>query len=171
MELTQLLYFKAIAESNNMSLAAEKLHISQPALSTALKKLEEELNVRLFERNKNKITLNDSGKIALTYAESILNKADEMKNTFRQYIQENRLLSLGFCDPGPMRFSVPLFQKAYQDVDVTSGVLENEENIANLLLSHKYDAVISLTQTESDEITSTPFAKETLLLSVPEGHN
>ena len=52
MELTQLLQFKTIAECKTMTQAAKKLHISQPALSTGLKKLEEELGVQLFERKK-----------------------------------------------------------------------------------------------------------------------
>ena len=52
MELTQLLQFKTIAECKTMTLAAEHLHISQPALSMSLKKLEEELGTPLFERKK-----------------------------------------------------------------------------------------------------------------------
>ena len=63
MELKQLRYFLVISECENMSEAAEKLHISQPALSLAVKKLEEELEVSLFKRTKNSIALNDNGKL------------------------------------------------------------------------------------------------------------
>lgn len=52
MELTTLLYFKTIAECDTLTHAAEILHISQPALSTALRKLEDELGVQFFERRK-----------------------------------------------------------------------------------------------------------------------
>ena len=113
MELTQLLQFKTIAECKTMTQAAKKLHISQPALSTGLKKLEEELGVQLFERKKNNIILNKAGEIALDYASSILNKAEELKNTFRQFAKENNIINLGFCDPGPMRFSAPILQKKH----------------------------------------------------------
>ena len=58
MELTQLIQFKAIAENNSISIASKKLHISQPALSTSLKKLETELEIQLFDHTKNKIILN-----------------------------------------------------------------------------------------------------------------
>lgn len=61
MELTQLLQFKTIAESKTMREAAERLHISQPALSSSLKNLETELGVRLFERQKNHLILNQPG--------------------------------------------------------------------------------------------------------------
>lgn len=170
MELKQLRYFKTIAECNNMSEAAEKIHISQPALSTAIKKLETELGVLLFDRTKNKISLNKAGHTALAYAETILSKTDEMKNTFNRTVRENNFLSLGFCDPGPMRFSVPLFQKAYPNISITSELLENESNLDALLLSYKYDAIISIKKPVNKDIITVPFVKEELMLSVPANH-
>ena len=170
MELTQLRYFKMAAECNNLSEAAEKLHISQPALSLAVKKLEEELGIPLFERSKNKLCLNGAGRLALTYAETILSKTDEMKSTFYQFIRRDNILSLGFCDPGPMRFSVPQLQKANPDINITSALLPDESNLETLLLAHKYDAVISLRQPQNENIVTVPFAAEELMLSVPAGH-
>lgn len=89
MELDQLWQFKILAESKTMTEAAERLHISQPALSFSLKKLEEELGVQLFEHRKNRIILNPAGKLALEHADAILDRAEEMKNAFR-----SRLLSV-----------------------------------------------------------------------------
>lgn len=166
MELTQLLQFKTIAECKTMTEAAERLHISQPALSSGLKKLEEELGVQLFERKKNKISLNKAGETAFTYACAILGQAEEMKNAFRQYAKENNILSLGYCDPGPMRFSVPLLQKAYPDINISAEILADNANALNDLLARKYDAVISLKKLEHQDIISVPFAKEELMLSV-----
>ncbi len=170
MELTQLRYFKTAAECNNFSEAAERLHVSQPALSLSVKKLEEELGVPLFERSKNKICLNDAGRLALTYAEAILAKADEMKNTFYQFIRRDNVLLLGFCDPGPMRFSVPLLQKHHPNIDITSALLPDENNLETLLLTHQYDAVISIKKPQNENIITIPFAEEELMLSVPAGH-
>ena len=166
MELTQLLQFKTITECKTMTEAAERLHISQPALSSGLKKLEEELGVQLFERKKNKISLNKAGEMAFTYACAILGQAEEMKNTFRQYAKENNVLSLGYCDPGPMRFSVPLLQKAYPDINISAEILADDTNALNNLLARKYDAVITLNELEHQDIISVPFAKEELMLSV-----
>ena len=50
MDITQLQYFKVIAETGSLTKAAETLHVSQPAMSAMLKKFEEELNVELFDR-------------------------------------------------------------------------------------------------------------------------
>lgn len=170
MELTQLRYFKITADCENMTEAAEKLHISQPALSTAVKKLENELNIMLFERIKNKIHLTDKGRIALMYAESIIQKADEMKDTFTKFSQEKNSLSLGFCDPGPMRFSIPSFQKIYSNLNITSELLKTENNLENLLISEQYDAIITLKKPQCPDIVTIPFAKEELMLSVPTTH-
>ncbi|MCM1323530.1 MAG: LysR family transcriptional regulator [Acetobacter sp.] len=166
MELTQLLQFKTIAECKTMTEAAERLHISQPALSFSLKKLEYELGTQLFERAKNKIILNKAGEMAFTYACAILGQAEEMKNAFRQYTKENNVLSLGFCDAGPMRFSLPLLQKTYSDLNLSAEIMSDDTGALNDLLSKKYDAVISLEKLEHQDVISIPFAKEALMLSV-----
>lgn len=166
MELTQLFYFKTVAENNNMSVAAEKLHVSQPALSVAIKKLENELGTTLFKRNKNKIFLNSAGKTALTYAEEILGKVEEMKKA----LEASSGISLGFCDPGPMRFFMPLIQKAYPDKEIAFEVFEETQNPSDLLLSRKYSAIVTLNKLNHPDMISIPFAKESLLLSVPKNH-
>ena len=168
MELTQLFQFKVIAESKTMTEAAERLHISQPALSSSLKKLETELGVQLFERRKNKLFLNKAGETALTYACAVLKQAEEMKNAFRQYSRKDSL-ALGFCDAGPMRLSVPLLQKAYPELNISSEIPADDSHISSGLLSRKYDAVILLEQLKHPDIVSIPFAKEELMLSVPSG--
>jgi DNA-binding transcriptional LysR family regulator len=61
LELTYLYYFKVIAEKENMSRAAETLHVSQPALSKTISKLESSLGVTLFERKKGRISLSPIG--------------------------------------------------------------------------------------------------------------
>lgn len=169
MELTQLLQFKTIAECKTMTEAAERLHVSQPALSVGLKKLEEELGVQLFERQKNRIVLNKAGELALTHAGAVLGRAEEMKNAFRQYVEKNNAVFLGFCDPGPMRFSVPLLQQAYPNLNLSAEVVLDDGYMLSDLLSKKYDAVISLKKLEHKEVVSIPFAKESLMLSIPEG--
>lgn len=167
MELNQLSQFKAIAECKTMTAAAEKLHISQPALSVGLKKLEEELGISLFERKKNNISLNKAGEMAFTYACAILGQVEEMKNAFRQYSKENNVINLGFCDPGPMRFSAPLLQKNLFHTTLSSEIVDDKVELFNNLLNRKYDAIISLEKQEHPEIETIPFAKEQLMLSVP----
>ena len=67
-ELYQLEQLLAVAKCGTLSNAAEQLHISQPALSRSMQRLENEIQVPLFIRRKNKIELNENGKLAVEYA-------------------------------------------------------------------------------------------------------
>ena len=73
MELTQLQYFRTVARIQNITRAAKALHISQPALSRAISRLEEELDASLFERSGNRITLSPSGVAFLNRVDQIFN--------------------------------------------------------------------------------------------------
>jgi DNA-binding transcriptional LysR family regulator len=83
MELYQLRGFVAIAEVGQLTRAAEKLHISQPALSAQLKALEDELELTLFERTSNGMELTTAGKQMLEEAEKILSAAQALHNGAR----------------------------------------------------------------------------------------
>lgn len=76
MDLKQLEYFVTTVNEGNISKAAQRLHVSQPPLSTQLKLLEEELGVILFDRGARSIRLTDAGKIFFDRAAAILNMAD-----------------------------------------------------------------------------------------------
>ena len=83
MELYQLRSFVAITEVGQLTRAAEKLHISQPALSAQLKALEDELELTLFERTSNGMELTAAGKQMLGQAEKILSAAQALHNEAR----------------------------------------------------------------------------------------
>lgn len=79
MELLQMKYFRIIAETENISKAAEQLYIAQPSLSMTLKRLEDELGVPLFDRNGKKIALNKAGGIFLKYCDEIFTSIDNAR--------------------------------------------------------------------------------------------
>ena len=83
MELYQLRTFVAIAEAGQLTRAAEKLHLSQPALSAQLKALEETLELQLFERTPAGMILTASGKRILASAGNVLSAAQELQNEAR----------------------------------------------------------------------------------------
>jgi len=83
MELYQLRSFATIAETGQLTRAAEKLHVSQPALSAQLKALEEELEFTLFERTPNGMVLTAAGKRLLAGAEHVLAAAQTLQNDAR----------------------------------------------------------------------------------------
>jgi DNA-binding transcriptional LysR family regulator len=83
LELYQLRSFVAVAELGHLTRAAEKLHISQPALSAQIKALEEELDVELFERRPNGMVLTPAGRRLVADAERLLAAAQALRNEAR----------------------------------------------------------------------------------------
>jgi DNA-binding transcriptional LysR family regulator len=79
MDLNQLRTFAAVAEFGNLTRAAERLHLSQPAVSGQLKALEAELGLRLFERSRSGMVLTSAGRELLADAQRVLATAEELK--------------------------------------------------------------------------------------------
>lgn len=84
MKMTQLLYFKTVAETGKISAAAKKLYVTAPAVSIAVANLEKELGVELFTRCSNRVTLNEQGKTYLQYVNQIFDELDLAKQTVQE---------------------------------------------------------------------------------------
>lgn len=78
-----LRYFWIVAHEGGLTRAAEKLHLSQSALSVQIQKLEHQVGHRLFERERRKLSLTEAGKIALDYADTIFKTGGELQNVLR----------------------------------------------------------------------------------------
>src|SRR5690242_10594314 len=77
MELRHLRYFVAVAEEENVSRAALRLHVSQPGLSRQIRDLEEELRLSLFERDAKSLRLTETGRVFLEEARAVLRRVDD----------------------------------------------------------------------------------------------
>ncbi|MDP8821882.1 LysR family transcriptional regulator [Serratia marcescens] len=96
MELRHLRYFIAVAEEQNFSRAAERLHISQPPLSRQIQQLEASLGVRLFKRGSRPLVLTAAGRFLYGHALQFLAQSLELKTMTQRVGQVERPLSLGF---------------------------------------------------------------------------
>lgn len=85
MDIKKLKYFVTIVEEGNISAAAKKLHISQPPLSSQIKLLEEELNLKLMERGPRNITLTRAGKLLYKRAKNIIDLANTTKKGITRF--------------------------------------------------------------------------------------
>lgn len=83
MTLTELKYIVAVAREKHFGRAAESCHVSQPTLSVAIKKLEEELEVKLFERSANEVSVTALGEKIIRQAQSVLEQAAAIKEMAR----------------------------------------------------------------------------------------
>lgn len=141
MELTQLIQFKVIAECNNMSKAAQLLHISQPALSSCIKKLEAELGTALFEHKKNKIILNTQGYIVLQHVNRILVELDEMKNNLNKEMVFSTIY-VGSIARSHIRYIDPLITDYFSSIHIVPNIISANAETGHLL-NHEYDLVFS----------------------------
>lgn len=167
MDITQLQYFKLIAETGSLTKAAGILHISQPAMSAMLKKFEEELGAELFDRSANRIHLNKTGEIALIHVNTILRNIEQMRADVKSASQENLTLSVAFCDPGVRWFCVPRFSLAHPEVILKDDLYEGTE-ASKLLKERVYDLVVTPEKVQDSSVKSIPFLKDQVFLSVPE---
>ena len=168
-ELYQLEQLLAFAEYGTLSHAAEHLHISQPALSRSMQRLEAELQVTLFTRQKNKIELNESGRMAVDYARKIMEQAQDMIGRIQAFDRSQRTILVGSCAPAPLWEIPPLLSDLYPDRTISSEIRENE-----LLLQGLRDGVYQLIilpyPAEGSGIACVRYGEEHLYFSLPPAH-
>lgn len=90
MEFRQLAYFVEVARLNNLTRAAERLKVAQPALSQQIRNLERELGVRLFNRSARGVALTEVGKIFFIGAEKTLAEAERAKDSAKGFNNQLR---------------------------------------------------------------------------------
>jgi DNA-binding transcriptional LysR family regulator len=113
-ELRHLRYFVAVAETENVSRAALKLHVSQPALSRQIRDLEDEIGFSLLERTAKSVRLTDAGRAFLDNARALLQNADEAVTKARAVARaEPSELHVGYS-PTPTAEIAPKILRAFQ---------------------------------------------------------
>lgn len=136
MELRHLRYFVAVAETENVSRAALKLHVSQPALSRQIRDLEEELGLSLLERTAKSVQLTETGRVFLVESRAVLQRAAEAVSAAKAVaVSEHGELHIGYAPTLTARMLPPAlraFQAAMPSVRVLLHDLSTEEMLAGL---------------------------------------
>ncbi|MES9942938.1 MAG: LysR family transcriptional regulator [Candidatus Thiodiazotropha sp. 6PLUC1] len=104
MNLKQLSYFKAVVDQGGFSAAARHLHIAQPAISIAIRKLESELDLTLLQRSERQITVTTEGEVLLGHAERLLQQAN---------VAELEMSELKGLKKGEVRIGIPSMLGSY----------------------------------------------------------
>src|ERR1700742_1756234 len=136
MELRHLRYFVAVAEEENVTRAAAKLRVAQPAVSRQIHDLEEELGLALFERTAKSLHLTDAGKVFLDEARAVLARADEAMKAVRAVAGGERgELRVGYAPSLTVQIlprALRRFQAEHPQVRVALHDLSTEEMLAGL---------------------------------------
>ncbi|MEK9751455.1 MAG: LysR substrate-binding domain-containing protein [Flavobacteriaceae bacterium] len=173
MTITQLHYLIAVAEHQNFTVAAEKSFVTQPTLSMQIAKLEEELNVKLFDRGTKPIKLTAVGEKIVEQAKSVVIEAERIKDIVS--VEKGFIggpYNLGII-PTVMPTLLPMFLatfiKKYPKVKLIIKEMTTEE-IAVHLREGKLDGAIAATPLGFDDILERPLYYEPFVAYIPEDH-
>ena len=168
-ELYELRQFLAFAKAGTLSEASETLHLSQPALSRNMKKLEEDLGIALFLRQKNRLELNENGMYVLELTKKLLEDADLLVAKARDYDRRNRTITLGLCAPAPAWLLTPLISNLYPHMTLQTE-LKDEERLLKDLENHVYHLAVVHRQPKDGLYYVKECGREKLSFSLPKGH-
>lgn len=173
MTITQLQYVLAVAEHQNFTKAAQKVFVTQPTLSMQIQKLEEELDIQIFDRSKKPIQLTETGRKIVNQARNIVNESDRIQDIVDQ--QKGFIggaFRLGVI-PTIMPTLLPMFLnnfiKKYPKVKLKIEELNTEAILEKLKEGH-LDAAIAATPLEISGIKEHVLYYEPFVAYIPEGH-
>ncbi|MCP5395188.1 MAG: LysR family transcriptional regulator [Sphingomonadaceae bacterium] len=174
MDLRQLRYFSALAEALNFHRAAERLNISQPPLTVAIRKLEEDLGAQLFERGSRGVRLTAAGEAALGPARETLAQAELVHESVRLGVKgETGRLVIGFVGSAVSQLLpsiIPAFRTRYPGVEL---VLEEMTSIgiATALEQHELDVgLVRLPVMKRFEGEISVIERDRMVAAIPAGN-
>ncbi len=173
MDLRKLEIFVCVANLESFSQAAKTLHMAQPAVSIAVRKLEDELNHSLFERNTRSIRLTDQGQVALKKAQQILQQVSAFKSSMNELSTTLR---------GELSIACPSMLATYyfpdllgrflaQHPGLTASVVQSgTPNIERMLLNDEVELGVITIQGQHEGLEITPLIKEEVVICVGDQH-
>ena len=175
MNLNQLYYFVTLAETEHYSRAAEMLSITQPSLSHAVAKLEEELETELFEKKGRNVALTKYGKVFLEYAQESLQSLElGVKKTKAMTGRNSGVIDMAYIYTLGLEFApglVRAFLKDNPQLDVQFRfTVGNTQDIIRGLKEEKYDVAFCSRKEEERQVDFHPVAEEKLVVVVAKSH-
>ncbi len=173
MTLSEFRYIVAVAKELHFGRAAKRCFVSQPTLSVAVKKLEEELGVTLFERHQHEISITPIGETIIKQAELILNETNNLKEIAKQNKDELKGdLKLGVIytiGPYLLPKLIPIINKRVTDLSL---IIEEDftKSLMPKLKSGDIDIAILSNPIEESGITTEILYKEPFQVALPKEH-
>lgn len=148
MEIWQLNTFRVVAEKLHFTRASEELALTQSAVSHQIKSLENELGVKLLNRNKRKVSLTSQGETVLDYANKMLDQIDLMKQEIKENSQvlkgELKVVMVTRSLDNPFPFIRKDFCDVYKEINLTLETVQDTEEVLDQVRKEKADVGITV---------------------------
>ena len=167
-EMRLLEILSAFAQEGTQAAAAEKLHISQPTLSSSMKKLEEEIGAPLFERTKNRMALNENGQAAAEYAGRILREEAAMRKHIQDLERRKHTVSFALCSHSPVAKMTMVASQAFPDMQLSTAFCAETEKMVQGLVDHLYTFILTESPVLEERTYGFPCYTERLVALIPE---
>ncbi|RLQ22875.1 LysR family transcriptional regulator [Seongchinamella sediminis] len=175
MDTHQLKAFLQVAETGSFSLAAEKLHLSQPAVSKRIALLEEQLDSELFDRIGRVITLTEAGRALLPHAKAVQQELAQAEQSVRDLAGEvaGRLRLATSHHIGLHRLPPVLsrFNRAYPEVNIDIDFMDSEQAYELIMQGKAELAVVTLAPEEEASVVSLPVWQDPLDVMIARDHD
>lgn len=173
MELRHLRYFVAVAEEQNFTRAAERLHIAQPPLSRQIQQLEEMLGVQLFERGSRPLKLSDTGRFFYSHAVQLLAQTAELESMTKRVGKIERSMSIGYVGStlyGMLPKIIRRFRDQNPAVELTLHDLSTMDQI-KALKEGRIDVGFGRIRHEDPSVRRIVLREERMIVALPVGHS
>lgn len=173
LELRRLRYFLAVAQELHFARAAERLHMAQPPLSLQIRKLEEEVGFRLFERTSRRVALTEAGRVLLAGARTAM---DELQRAIYSGQQTERghsgHIRIGFVSSGGVTFLPKLLRQLRKSLpEVQTETRQYSTNGAlEALAQRAIDLAVVRTPLVADKLLHRPILRDYVVLALPDDH-
>ena len=164
-DLYELKQLAAFADLGTLSRVAETFHLSTPSVTRSMQHLEQYFGVSLFTRHKNKIELNENGRLAVEHARKLLRDAEQAVAQVRAFDQRRRTVVVKSCAPAPLWELLQKLNAAQPEKMVASAICRNEE-----VLAAWNDGSCDIAIFPFPVQGGRPFMQEQLFVCVPESH-
>lgn len=169
MELEQMRQLDAIARTGTVSAAARELHMSQPALSRSVRRLEEGLGTELFARSGRHLEFNEAGRAALEWARQLLRDERLLRDAVAAAARRARALRVGTVAPAPLWRLTGLMTEAFPRETLTSETL-GEDAVVRGVLDGAFDLGIVRAMPTSPLLCGYALMRERLSVTLPPNH-
>ena len=165
LDLNELCQLVAFADLGTLSRVAEEFHISTPSITRSMQHLEEAFGVTLFVRGKNRIELNETGKMAVAAARKLLQDAEAALRQVRDFDARQRTIVIRSCAPAPLWELQREVNTKQPGMMISSAICQNDEVLSAWEKGSCDMAILPFSIGGSK-----PFMKENLFVCVPADH-